>query len=93
LLTYQIHPKIILAVELGLGENTMYRFIGALLLCFILAGELNGQWEILNQGTTEALNAIDFVSENVGWIAGDEGILLKTEDNGQTWRFLPQYGN
>src|SRR4030043_1509700 len=50
---------------------------------------LHVQWEILNQGTSGSLNTIDFVSENIGWVNGEEGILYKTEDRGETWRSLP----
>ncbi len=71
----------------------MYRFTMFLLPCFVLAGTLDGQWQILNEGIQGSLNASDFVNENVGWIAGEEGVMLKTEDGGQNWRSLPQVGN
>ncbi len=45
----------------------------------------NSRWEVLNEGAY--FRTIDFVNENVGWIAGD-GTLLKTEDGGETWRRL-----
>ncbi len=31
------------------------------------------------------LNAVEFVSPNIGWGVGDKGIILKTEDGGQSW--------
>jgi len=49
---------------------------------------LLGQWEILNEGIMERLYTIDFVNENVGWIAG-RNILLKTEDAGENWISIP----
>ncbi len=71
----------------------MQRITALLMFCLILAGELNGQWQILNEGVKGNLNAIDFVNEKMGWVAGDDGVLLKTEDGGQTWLPLPQDGN
>ncbi|KAA3613686.1 MAG: T9SS C-terminal target domain-containing protein [Calditrichaeota bacterium] len=31
------------------------------------------------------LNVIEFVSLNIGWGVGDKGIIIKTEDGGQSW--------
>jgi len=60
--------------------------IAALLVfCFTLFA----QWEILNEGVKGNLNVMDFVNEKVGWVAGDAGALLKTEDGGQSWQKLP----
>lgn len=33
----------------------------------------------------ERLNGIQFVSPSIGWVVGDVGTLLKTEDGGSTW--------
>jgi len=50
-----------------------------------------GNWEILNEGGN--FHTIDFVNEKVGWLAGfdwntEEGILLKTENGGETWNSI-----
>jgi len=71
----------------------MYHFIITVITCLILVGRLFGQWEILNAGIKGSLNDIDFVNEEIGWIACDESSLLKTEDGGQNWRFLSQVGS
>jgi photosystem II stability/assembly factor-like uncharacterized protein len=35
------------------------------------------------------LNSISFINENVGWIVGDEGTILKTTNGGLTWIQYP----
>lgn len=47
---------------------------------------LNAQvWNQVSVPTTENLNTIDFPSNQVGYIGGDNGVLLKTVDGGETW--------
>ncbi len=62
-----------------------YIFICSLL---IFNSSLYAQWEILNEGMEGDLSTMDFVSEKIGWAAG-EGTLIKTEDGGQSWFRLP----
>ncbi|MCK5034122.1 MAG: hypothetical protein KAS18_10825, partial [Calditrichia bacterium] len=46
---------------------------------------LNQQTKIItNQYQKRSIKALDFVSHEHGWLAG-EGVLLKTEDGGKTW--------
>ena len=54
------------------------------LLLFPLTN-ITAQWEILNEGFKGHINTIDFVNDNVGWIAGSNGTLLKTTDGGENW--------
>ena len=63
----------------------MKKFIIALLVLIPLS--LNAQWEILNEGFKGSINTIDFVNENVGWIAGSNGTLVKTIDGGENWNY------
>lgn len=63
----------------------MKRFILILVILLSFIANLRGQWEILNQGIISSLNTIDFVNENVGWLAGTDGLLFKTEDGGEVW--------
>ena len=42
-------------------------------------------WTVQLGGTSDNLRAIDFYNRNIGWIAGDNGILLRTENGGETW--------
>ena len=64
----------------------MKRIILAFLIVIIIVAYLFGQWEILNEGGD--FKTIDFVNDQVGWIAG-EGTLLKTENGGGTWESIP----
>ena len=43
------------------------------------------QWEILNEGAKGEFKTIDFFNENFGWIAGDNGTLINTQDGGENW--------
>jgi len=64
-------------------------FIISIFFLFIAVVSINaqdsGNWEILNEG--ESYRDIDFIDENIGWISG-KGIILKTEDGGDTWSSL-----
>jgi photosystem II stability/assembly factor-like uncharacterized protein len=58
-------------------------------LLILLPLSLNAQWEILNEGFKGSINTIDFVDEYIGWIAGSNGTLLKTNDGGENWDTVP----
>ena len=70
-----------------LDGATMKRLILSIIILFILLTNLNGQWEILNEGVDEDIYDIDFANENVGWIACFN-TLLNTKDSGETWRTI-----
>jgi photosystem II stability/assembly factor-like uncharacterized protein len=42
-------------------------------------------WVPLDTGTTQDLNAVHFVDEQVGYVVGVAGTILKTTDGGATW--------
>jgi photosystem II stability/assembly factor-like uncharacterized protein len=44
---------------------------------------LSGQWKIVNDGNQ--INTIEFINDTIGWMAGNNGYLLKTENGGKTW--------
>jgi len=54
------------------------------MICFGHAQQ-NGQWQILHKGGS--FRAIDFVNDQVGWIAGQKS-LMKTVDGGKTWKYI-----
>lgn len=43
------------------------------------------KWTQVPSGTTNQLNSIFFVDSQVGFIAGNDSLLLKTNDGGKTW--------
>ncbi|MCK4653737.1 MAG: right-handed parallel beta-helix repeat-containing protein [Candidatus Cloacimonetes bacterium] len=42
-------------------------------------------WTLLNSGTTQDLNSVDFFDENNGLVAGVNGLILRTIDGGNSW--------
>ena len=69
----------------------MNKYILAFITFLTIITNVQGQWEILNeggsvggQGSTPLIRTIDFVNDQVGWIA-HEKTLFKTEDGGETW--------
>lgn len=57
------------------------------LLFFFLFGMITfGQfWQIQTSGTTQHLTGVYMIDAQNGWICGDGGTLLKTNNGGQTW--------
>lgn len=45
----------------------------------------SGQWTVLSSGTMNLLRALHFVDRHTGWTVGDNGMVLKTTDGGQSW--------
>ncbi len=57
------------------------------LLIFILSISIYGSsnWKQITKASYSSLNSVFFTNENVGWIAGSSGTILKTTDGGNTW--------
>ena len=74
------------------GKNLFLTFLVMIVLQFnpfgFISTKVYAQWEILNEGTKGGFNTIDFVNENVGWIAGDKGTLKNTQDGGENWNAI-----
>lgn len=60
------------------------------LLSSIVIGQTT--WYEIQTGTTKKLSAIDFPSNNVGYIVGEDSTILKTTNGGQTWESLAMNG-
>ncbi len=46
-----------------------------------------GLWEIVNKGIEYDLKSVDFISNDVGWIAGEKGV-FKTTDGAENWALI-----
>jgi photosystem II stability/assembly factor-like uncharacterized protein len=61
--------------------NTVF----ATVLACITTLSFSQTWNQIESGTNKKLNCIDFVGNQVGYIGGDDSLLLKTIDGGVTW--------
>ena len=52
---------------------------------FITSLLIYPQWIQQNSGTTKSFHNLYFLNENLGWVCGYDGTILKTSDGGQNW--------
>ena len=65
------------------------KMIVAAILSLIGLTTLQAQnWFQIPSGTTSKLNTIDFPSASVGYIGGNDSLLLKTTDGGENWSII-----
>lgn len=57
-------------------------------IIFLVHSISYGQWINQVSGTTENLNAVQFVDSNIGYVVGNNGTILKTSDSGSNWTAL-----
>ena len=55
---------------------------------FLLSTGYTQDWFQVESGTLNDLKVIDFPTNLVGYIGGEDSLLLKTIDGGQTWEKL-----
>jgi len=65
------------------------RFLLTGFMLVTLFTTVSGQWEIIGEEVTGNFKTMDFANGNIGWIAGENGSMVKTEDGGKTWFSLP----
>ena len=66
-------------------KSLLVSIISILLPAISLAGSFNG-WIYQNPyPTSNTLLAVKFVTPKKGWIAGEKGTILYTEDGGESW--------
>jgi photosystem II stability/assembly factor-like uncharacterized protein len=63
-----------------------------LVILMYLPPVLSQTWMQIPSGTTKNLTAISFPSASIGYIGGEDSLLLKTADGGQTWSQLNYSG-
>ena len=47
----------------------------------------NKNWRQLPLPAQQLITEVHFVDANTGWVAGHDGLLLKTTDGGENWEF------
>jgi photosystem II stability/assembly factor-like uncharacterized protein len=57
----------------------------ALLLPEATSADAQGTWERVMVPTDQSLNSVFFTDSLYGWIAGDSGTMIHTQDGGKTW--------
>ncbi|MFN0277863.1 MAG: WD40/YVTN/BNR-like repeat-containing protein [Pyrinomonadaceae bacterium] len=70
--------------------NKLYRIsiLLTLLFCFQTA---NAEWVKQKSNSFAWFRDVFFVSESKGWIVGSDGVMLSTENGGQTWGQTPKF--
>ena len=63
----------------------MRRIITYLLFAFIGISSLQAQWHEFHTGVTEDLFDVFCIDANTAFVCGQNGVILKTEDGGETW--------
>jgi len=48
---------------------------------------LKGKWVKLDSPTHKNLYGVDFLDAEHGWVVGEDGTILNTQDGGKTWKF------
>ena len=67
----------------------MKKSISTLLAIFFFASQSDAQtWNEIPSGTNKTLNSVSFPSASVGYIVGNDSLILKTVDGGLTWNPL-----
>jgi hypothetical protein len=66
--------------------NRTLLLLCALWLCGVAAAQTT--WQTLSSGTTKKLRDVFFTSADTGYVVGEDSILLRTTDRGNTWTIL-----
>ncbi|HWQ80700.1 MAG TPA: YCF48-related protein [Ignavibacteria bacterium] len=78
--------------------KNIYTLFASILFLVILNSNISFSqttWQIINTGTIENLNSVSFPNPYVGYIAGNNGKFMKTENAGLNWTSVtpPSAGN
>lgn len=63
----------------------MKKILFVISILFTISVTAQTTWQEVSTPTTKKLNTIDFPSPTIGYIGGEDSLLLKTTDGGVTW--------
>jgi photosystem II stability/assembly factor-like uncharacterized protein len=63
----------------------MKKLLNASTLSLLIIISSVAQWTHQNSGTQKHFHNLYFISENLGWVCGDDGTILKTTNGGIDW--------
>jgi hypothetical protein len=81
---------------INLCINQKTQIMKTIIFCFFsfVATALAAQnWVPLNSGVTQTLNDVFFTSRDTGYVVGNDSVLLRTTNGGNTWTRLPDVAN
>ena len=67
-----------------------------ILICVLLTAKTvhaQSTWQTLGSGTTKNLREVFFTSADTGYVVGEDSVLLRTTDGGNTWTLLNNVGS
>jgi photosystem II stability/assembly factor-like uncharacterized protein len=67
--------------------------LAIVILLFLGPQTANAEWVKRNTNSFAWFKDIQFINQNVGWIAGTDGVLLSTADGGKTWVQTKKFTN
>ena len=90
---YEIYADSNLKLVTGDGRSVPFTptgsFFSSRALCgvirYVVESPAPNGWTAQTSGVTTALNTVSAVNQNVGWIGGNGGVVLRTTDGGTTW--------
>lgn len=63
----------------------MKKIILIILMIFAISQTSAQEWKLQTSPTTKALFDVFFINKMYGWVAGQDGIVLRTSNGGSTW--------
>ncbi len=72
-----------------IGNNLISTFVFLFVLSHLLFSQSG--WEQLDSGTSSTLRAVHFLDVSTGYVAGDNGTILKTTNGGETWEDVSEF--
>ncbi|NOS86053.1 MAG: T9SS type A sorting domain-containing protein [Ignavibacteria bacterium] len=65
--------------------NKITKFLAVLLLFLVSSGIVSSQWQEQSSGLTTSLNSVSGVNDNIAWVCGNAGKVIRTNNGGMNW--------